>query len=318
MTRAALLGGDARDEEEGQAAKGGGGGGGSAGNNDKGEDEEEEEEADDGGLSQPLSSFGSAKLDALMAIDLAVVERNRRAKRAARTAAAAAAAAGRSGGGAPPSGPSPPPPRLGLGLGRPRDAPEKVVVFSQWTSMLDLVCAALTREGVRFSRIDGGMNPAQRSATVAAFQAEGDGEDDEGGEERENGAAAPPPPPTTTTTTAADSVPVIVVSLKAASLGLNLTAASTVVLLDPWFNRATEQQAADRAHRLGQRAAEVRVVRLVAEGTVEERVVQLAEDKMRVAAAALGGERGMGGMAAGTMGAGVSGEELRFLITGLR
>ena len=83
------------------------------------------------------------------------------------------------------------------------------------------------------------------------------------------------------------------------------------MLLDPWFNRATEQQAADRAHRLGQRTAEVRVVRLVAEDTVDERVVRLAEEKTRVAAAALGGERGM-------TGAGVSGEELRFLITGRR
>ena len=305
MTRAALLGGDARDEEEEQhqqaAAKGGGSGGGSG----KGEEDNEEEDEDADGLSQqPPSSFGSAKLDALMAIVLAVVERNRRAKRGARAEAAAAAAAAAS-------------PR-GRRAARSY-VPEKVVVFSQWTSMLDLVCAALAREGVAFSRIDGSMNPAQRSAAVAAFQAEGDGDEDEGGgkEERDDraGAAAA----TTTPSSSAPAVPVIVVSLKAASLGLNRTAASTVVLLDPWFNRATEQQAADRAHRLGQRAAEVRVVRLVAEDTVDERVVRLAEDKARVAAAALGGERGMGmGMTATMMGAGVSGDELRFLITGLK
>ena len=273
MTRAALLGGDAKDEEEEQAK-----GSGAATGND-------EEEEDDEQLSQSLSSFGSAKLDAMMAIVLSVAERNRRAKREARTKATAAGGRGSS-----PSSSS------------FSYVPEKVVVFSQWTSMLDLVCAALDGARVRFSRIDGGMNPAQRSAAVAAFQAEGDGEGEDsiiGGEDRDKGATS-------------SSVSVIVVSLKAASLGLNLTAASTVVLLDPWFNRATEQQAADRAHRLGQRAAESRVVRLVAEDTVEERVVRLAEEKTRVAAAALGGERGM--MAG--MGAGVSGEELRFLITG--
>ena len=287
MTKAALLGGDAKDDDEeqeqGQQQQAKGNAGGSGSGNDK--DEEEEQDVEEGSQplsSQPLSSFGSAKLDALMAIVLAVAERNRRAKREARAVAAA------SGGG-------------GSSSGR---APEKVVVFSQWTSMLDLVCDAFNREKVRFSRIDGGMNPAQREAAVAAFQALGDGEGDDNDDD--NGCIDH--------TTAA--VPVIVVSLKAASLGLNLTAASTVVLLDPWFNRATEQQAADRAHRLGQRAAEVRVVRLIAEGTVEEWVVQLAEDKMRVAAAALGGEKGMTTKA--MMGAWVSGEELRFLITGLK
>lgn len=283
MTKAALLGEGAKDddderergaERQDQQASGDG----------KGKDEEQQEDEDDDGDegSQPFSSFGSAKLDALMAIVLAVAERNRRAKRAARAAASDVD---------------------GSVCGSSScSVPEKVVVFSQWTSMLDLVCDALRREGVRFSRIDGGMNPAQRQAAVAAFQAEGDGEDDDGNGDGIDGTAS--------------AVPVIVVSLKAASLGLNLTAASTVVLLDPWFNRATEQQAADRAHRLGQRAAEVRVVRLVAENTVEERVVQLAEDKTKVAAAALGGEKGM--TAATMMGAGVSGEELRFLITGLK
>jgi len=290
MTRAALLGGDATDEEEEeeeeeQGAKGGTGGGGAAAGNDGGGGEDETAEGDE--LSPPTSSFGSAKLDALMAIVLAVAERNRRAKREARTAG------GRSGGARRGGSPGAPPRRSYV--------PEKVVVFSQWTSMLDLVGAALDSERVRFSRIDGSMNPAQRSAAVAAFQAEGDGQDEaEAGAGAGAGGADPAP------------VSVIVVSLKAASLGLNLTAASTVVLLDPWFNRATEQQAADRAHRLGQRTAEVRVVRLVAEDTVDERVVRLAEEKTRVAAAALGGERGM------TVGAGVSGEELRFLITGRR
>ena len=143
MTMAALLRGDARDEEEEQKAKG----------NKEAREEEMEGEVGGGELSSPpISSFGSAKLDALMAIVLAVAERNRRAR-------------GEEAG------------RGSIGSGGPGSSyvPEKVVVFSQWTSMLDLVCSALDSEGVRFSRIDGSMNPAQRSAAVAAFQSEGDG-----------------------------------------------------------------------------------------------------------------------------------------------
>jgi len=77
------------------------------------------------------------------------------------------------------------------------------------------------------------------------------------------------------------------VSLKAGGTGLNLTAADHVFLLDPWWNPAVEDQAADRAHRIGQQKP-VMVYRLVAEDTVEERILALQEAKRRVAEAALG------------------------------
>ncbi|WP_308789577.1 C-terminal helicase domain-containing protein [Polyangium mundeleinium] len=81
--------------------------------------------------------------------------------------------------------------------------------------------------------------------------------------------------------------PVMLLSLKAGGTGLNLTAADHVFLLDPWWNPAVEDQAADRAHRIGQDKP-VFVYRLVAKDTVEERILALQEKKRLVADAALG------------------------------
>jgi superfamily II DNA or RNA helicase len=130
----------------------------------------------------------------------------------------------------------------------------KALVFSQWTSLLDLVEPHLQRASIGFTRLDGSTR--DREAVVRTFQAE-------------------------------DGPPVLLVSLKAGGTGLNLTAADHVYLLDPWWNPAVEDQAADRAHRIGQSRA-VLVHRLVAEGTVEEAVVQLQRAKRGMADAALG------------------------------
>jgi SNF2 family DNA or RNA helicase len=81
--------------------------------------------------------------------------------------------------------------------------------------------------------------------------------------------------------------PVFLVSLKAGGTGLNLTAADHVFLLDPWWNPAVEEQAADRAHRIGQERP-VFVHRMVAENTVEERILVLQEKKRSVSEMALG------------------------------
>jgi SNF2 family DNA or RNA helicase len=81
--------------------------------------------------------------------------------------------------------------------------------------------------------------------------------------------------------------PVFLVSLKAGGTGLNLTAADHVFLLDPWWNPAVEEQAADRAHRIGQERP-VFVYRMVAENTVEERILALQEKKRSVSEMALG------------------------------
>lgn len=136
----------------------------------------------------------------------------------------------------------------------------KALVFSQWTSLLDKVEPHLRRAGIDFVRLDG--STADRGAVVAAFQAE-------------------------------DGPPVLLLSLKAGGTGLNLTAADHVFLLDPWWNPAVEDQAADRAHRIGQEKPVV-VHRLVAEETVEERILELQERKRALAEAALGaGDRAL-------------------------
>ena len=131
----------------------------------------------------------------------------------------------------------------------------KALVFSQWTSLLDLTEPHLRASEIDFLRLDGSTR--DRGAVVRGFQ------DDEG-------------------------PPVMLISLKAGGTGLNLTAADHVFLLDPWWNPAVEDQAADRAHRIGQERP-VMVYRLVAAETVEERILALQERKREVAEAALGG-----------------------------
>ncbi len=131
----------------------------------------------------------------------------------------------------------------------------KALVFSQWTSLLDRVEPALEAAGLAYARLDG--STVDRAGVVAQFQ-------DAGGP------------------------PVMLVSLKAGGTGLNLTAADHVFLLDPWWNPAVEDQAADRTHRIGQDKP-VMIYRVVARDTVEERVLALQEHKRRIAAAALDG-----------------------------
>ena len=140
------------------------------------------------------------------------------------------------------------------GLEASLGANHKALVFSQWTSLLDLIEPHLQRAGIGFTRLDGSTR--DREAVVRTFQSE-------------------------------EGPPVLLISLKAGGTGLNLTAADHVYLLDPWWNPAVEDQAADRAHRIGQERA-VLVHRLVAEGTVEEGIVELQAHKRAVAEAALG------------------------------
>jgi superfamily II DNA or RNA helicase len=138
----------------------------------------------------------------------------------------------------------------------------KALVFSQWTALLDLVEPHLTEASVAFTRLDGSTR--DRAAVVAEFQSE-------------------------------SGPPVMLVSLKAGGTGLNLTAADHVFLLDPWWNPAAEDQAADRAHRIGQDRP-VMVYRLVAKDTVEERILALQEKKRAIADAALGDASQAGGI----------------------
>jgi superfamily II DNA or RNA helicase len=138
------------------------------------------------------------------------------------------------------------------------DEGRRVLVFSQFTSMLDRIEQALdahpTLSAVSRSRLDG--DTVDRRAVVTAFQ-EGDAQ-------------------------------VFLLSLKAGGVGLNLTAADTVIHYDPWWNPAVESQATDRAHRIGQQRA-VFVYKLIAAGTIEERILELQSRKGALSNAVLEG-----------------------------
>jgi SNF2 family DNA or RNA helicase len=131
----------------------------------------------------------------------------------------------------------------------------KALIFSQWTSLLDRVEPMLSAAGLDFLRLDGSTR--NRGAVVDSFQGQ-------------------------------DGPPVLLLSLKAGGTGLNLTAADHVFLLDPWWNPAVEDQAADRTHRIGQERP-VFVHRLVASGTVEEGILELQQRKRALSDAALDG-----------------------------
>eukprot|EP01137_Pigoraptor_chileana_P007773 Opistho-2@53784 len=134
--------------------------------------------------------------------------------------------------------------------------PHKCVVFSQWTSMLDLVEHALAMEEVVFLRLDGSLSQAERERVIEKF-------------------------------TCGTEAHVFLVSLRSGGVGLNLTAATRIFVLDPWFNSAVENQAINRVHRIGQ-SRPVVVHRYVVAGTVEERMLLLQDKKDGVADDAFG------------------------------
>jgi SNF2 family DNA or RNA helicase len=134
----------------------------------------------------------------------------------------------------------------------------KALVFSQFVGHLGLIRAALDARGIRYEYLDGSTPSAERERRVAAFQAGG-----------------------------AD---LFLISLRAGGTGLNLTAADYVVHLDPWWNPAVEDQASDRAHRIGQERP-VTIYRLIMQDSIEERILQLHRDKRDLASDILeGGE----------------------------
>ncbi len=133
----------------------------------------------------------------------------------------------------------------------------KALVFSQFTDYLDLLAERVAQMGLAFQRLDGSTPQAERTKRVAAFQ-QGEGE-------------------------------VFLISLKAGGFGLNLTVADYVLIVDPWWNPAAEDQAAGRAHRMGQQRP-VTVYRLVTAGSVEERIIELHRDKRGLAESMLEGD----------------------------
>ena len=136
------------------------------------------------------------------------------------------------------------------------DNRHKVLVFSQFVGHLSILREELDRKGVSYHYLDGKTRMRQRKQRVEAFQA---GEGD-----------------------------VFLISLKAGGLGLNLTAADYVIHMDPWWNPAVEDQASDRAHRLGQQRP-VTIYRLITQGTIEQRIMQLHASKRDLADSLLEG-----------------------------
>lgn len=133
----------------------------------------------------------------------------------------------------------------------------RILLFSQFTEMLDLIAPELDALQLPWLALTGNTPPAMRESVVAQFQAR--------------------------------QVPIMLASLKAGGVGLNLTAADTVIHMDPWWNPAVEEQATARAHRIGQQQT-VFVYKLVVEGSIEERMLELQARKAALAEGVLGSD----------------------------
>lgn len=153
---------------------------------------------------------------------------------------------------------------------RRKDSSTKSVVFSQFTSFLDLLEPALTAARIPFLRFDGSMAQKQRAAVLESF------------------ADTPIDSNATTTKSKASAKKgtVLLLSLRAGGVGLNLTAANRVYMMDPWWSWAVEAQAIDRVHRMGQ-VKEVEVTRFVCEESIEEKMLRI-QDRKRFLASSLG------------------------------
>jgi SNF2 family DNA or RNA helicase len=138
------------------------------------------------------------------------------------------------------------------------ETPIKSVVFSGWTAHLDLIQLALNENGIKYTRLDGKMSRTARGGALDAFR------DD-------------------------PSILVILVSISAGGLGLNLTTANKVYVMEPQYNPAAEAQAVDRVHRLGQKR-EVETVRYIMNDSFEEKMLELQDKKKKLASLSMDGE----------------------------
>ena len=123
----------------------------------------------------------------------------------------------------------------------------KILVFSQFTSVLKNIGKRLDKNHIDFYYLDGSTPAKDRIALVDSFNNN-------------------------------KEIKVFLISLKAGGTGLNLTSANTVIHFDPWWNPSVENQASDRAHRIGQKQV-VEVIKLIAKGTIEEKIVELQQKK---------------------------------------
>jgi SNF2 family DNA or RNA helicase len=125
----------------------------------------------------------------------------------------------------------------------------RILIFSQFTSMLDIIKDMLDENSIEYKYLDGSTNMKERGNLVKSFN-EGEGK-------------------------------VFLISLKAGGTGLNLTGADTVIHFDPWWNPAVENQASDRAYRIGQKNS-VQVMKLITKDTIEEKIYELQEKKKKL------------------------------------
>ncbi len=132
-----------------------------------------------------------------------------------------------------------------------------MLIFSQFTTMLDGIAERLKQKNIPYYVLKGSTPKQERMQLVNTFNQ--------------------------------DETPVFLISLKAGGTGLNLTAADIVIHYDPWWNTAVQNQATDRAHRIGQKN-KVLVYRLIAQNTIEEKILRLQEKKAQLADQILGGE----------------------------
>ena len=130
------------------------------------------------------------------------------------------------------------------------------MIFSQFTKYLELIRAAMKANSVSYEYLDGKTSPKARQESVDRFQ---EGQTD-----------------------------AFLISLKAGGTGLNLTAADYVIHMDPWWNPSVEDQATDRSHRIGQERPVI-VYRIIANGTVEDQILSLHEDKRDLVASVMDG-----------------------------
>ena len=157
------------------------------------------------------------------------------------------------------------------------DGGHRMLLFSQFTSMLAIIQEQLEKEKIPYFVITGETSKQKRQELVKEFN---------------NG-----------------DVPVFLISLKAGGVGLNLTGADVVIHYDPWWNLAVQNQATDRAHRIGQ-TRKVTVYKLIARGTIEEKIQKLQESKRDLAEQVIGGEMGQLGTEPGRN-FGIAGRKIR-------
>ncbi|MBO4637945.1 MAG: DEAD/DEAH box helicase [Clostridiales bacterium] len=139
------------------------------------------------------------------------------------------------------------------------DEGHRMLLFSQFTSMLDIIMKRLDQAGISYYVITGATSKEDRLDMVNKFNA--------------------------------DDTPIFLISLKAGGTGLNLTGADVVIHYDPWWNVAAQNQATDRAHRIGQ-TRQVTVIKMIAKDTIEEKIMKMQQDKKDLADAVLEGGEG--------------------------